>query len=379
MSEYKLIATATFGLESVVAKELKKLGFKDLKIFNGGVEFSGDKEDICKCNLWLRSSDRVFIKLSEFRAKSFEELFQNIKSIEWNNFLCKDSCFPVYAKSIKSKLFSLSDIQSISKKAIVESLKKTYNVEWFDESGYHFPIHVSILKDKATVLADTSGEGLNRRGYRIEPVLAPLKENMAAALILLSNWYPDKDLIDPFCGSGTIPIEAAMIARNIAPGLNRKFVSETWDFIPESVWKSVRKKAYSSMDLDTTLNIQGYDIDKRAIKAAKANALEAGVGDSIHFQVRDVSELSSSDKKGCVITNPPYGERLETKESSERLYSILGQRLMLLDNWSYFIITAHEHFESAFGIKADKNRKLYNGRIKSYYYQYFNKNRGGLI
>ncbi|HKL11113.1 MAG TPA: class I SAM-dependent RNA methyltransferase [Clostridia bacterium] len=376
MSKYKLIATATFGLESVVAKELKKLGFEDLKIFNGGVEFSGTKEDICKCNLWLRSSDRVFIKISEFKATSFEELFQNIKIIEWNKYLGKDACFPVYAKSVKSKLFSLSDIQSISKKAVVESLKNNYNVEWFEENGSRFPIHISILKDQASVLLDTSGEGLNRRGYRIEPVLAPIKETMAAALILLSNWYPDKVLIDPFCGSGTIPIEAAMIARNIAPGLNRKFISETWDFIPSSIWKSVRMEAYSSIDLNKPLNIQGYDIDKRAIKAAKANAVEAGVEESIHFQVRDVSELSSSDKKGCLITNPPYGERLETKESSERLYRLLGERLMLLENWSYFIITAHEHFESAFGIKSDKNRKLYNGRIKSYYYQYFNKNWG---
>ena len=376
MAKYKLIATATFGLESVVAKELKKLGFNDLKTFNGGVEFSGNKKDICKCNLWLRSSDRIFIKLSEFKARSFEELFQNIKRFDWSKYLCKDSCFPVYAKSVKSKLFSLSDIQSISKKAVVESLKKEYRIEWFEENGYRFPIHVSIFKDQVTVLADTSGKGLNRRGYRIEPVLAPLKETMAAALILLSNWYPDKVLIDPFCGSGTIPIEAAMIARNIAPGLNRKFVSETWDFIPATVWKSVRKEAYSLIDLNKPLNIQGYDIDRRAVKASKANAAEAGVEDCIHFQVRDVKELSSSDKKGCVITNPPYGERLETKESSETLYRILAKRLMFLENWSYFIITAHEHFESAFGIKADKNRKLYNGRIKSYYYQYFNKHWG---
>ena len=373
MSKYRLIATATFGLESVVAKELKLLGFKDLNTFNGGVEFSGNVEDICKCNLWLRSADRVFIKLAEFKALTFESLFQNVKKINWDSLLCKEACFPVYAKSIKSKLFSLSDIQSISKKAIVESLKESYDLDWFEETGPRFPIHISILKDKASVLVDTSGEGLHKRGYRIEPVLAPLKETLAAALLLLSNWYPDKPLIDPFCGSGTIPIEAAMIAHNIAPGLNRKFISETWDLIPDSIWKESRKEAYSSIDLEKSLNIQGYDIDKRAIRAAKINAAEVGVADSIHFQVRDVSELSSSNKNGCIVTNPPYGERLESKESAEKLYRILGERLKQLDRWSYFIITAHEHFESAFGIKSDKNRKLYNGRIKSYYYQYFSR------
>ncbi len=376
MSNYKLIATATFGLESVVAKELKELGFKDLKIFNGGVEFSGSEKDICKCNLWLRAADRVFIKLAEFNATSFEALFQNVKKIKWNSYLSKDACFPVYAKSVKSKLFSLSDIQSISKKAVVEAMKEIYSLEWFEETGSRFPIHIAILKDQASVLMDTSGEGLHKRGYRIEPVLAPLKETLAAALVLLSNWYPDKTLIDPFCGSGTIPIEAAMIAHNIAPGLNRKFISETWDFIPESMWKEVRKEAYSSIDFDKSLNIQGYDIDKRAIKAAKINAAEAGVEDSIHFQVRDISELSSNKKNGCVITNPPYGERLESQESAEKLYRIMGEKLKHLDRWSYFIITSHEHFESAFAIKSDKNRKLYNGRIKSYYYQYFSREWG---
>lgn len=373
MSKFTLIATSAFGLESVVVKELKKLGYSDFQTFNGGVEFSGDDEALCTCNLWLRSADRVFMKLAEFKALSFEELFQQVKAIPWKNYLREDATFPVYAKSVKSKLFSLSDIQSISKKAVVESLKENYLTQWFEETGPRFPIHISILNDRVKVLLDTSGDGLHKRGYRVDSVKAPLKETMAAALVLLSNWHSDKVLIDPFCGSGTIPIEAALIGRNIAPGLNRKFISETWDFIPDQVWKNARQKAYAAIDLDKPLKIQGYDIDKHAVRAAKANALEAGLEDAIHFQVRNVDELSSGDKKGCIITNPPYGERLETKSAVEHLYAALGKRLSLLEGWSYFILTAHEHFESAFGLRADKNRKLYNGRIKSYYYQYFNK------
>lgn len=373
MSRYSLIATAAFGLESVVAKELKQLGFTDLHVFNGGVSFTGNESSICACNLWLRSADRLYLKLAEFKAVTFEELFQQVKGLPWYMYLDPDAAFPVYAKSVKSTLYSLSDIQAISKKAIVDSLKELHGLEWFPENGPRHPIHISILKDRVQVLMDTSGDGLHKRGYRVKSVKAPMKETLAAALVLLSNWYPDKTFIDPFCGSGTLPIEAALIGRNIAPGLNRRFLSETWPFIPDSVWKNARKEAYQAIDLEVPLNIQGYDLDKRAISAALANAEEAGLEDTIHFQVRNVSELSSSDRKGCLVTNPPYGERLESKASAEALYAVLGQRFSKLEGWSCFVLTPHERFESAFGSKSDSNRKLYNGRIKSYFHQYYNR------
>lgn len=371
MAKLELIATAAFGIEAVVAREIKELGYEDVVVENGRVTFTGNEEAICKSNLWLRCADRVYLKVGEFVATTFEELFQQVKALPWENYLPIDANFPVNAKSVKSKLFSLSDIQAISKKAIVEKMKETYMKDWFEESGSKYPIMVSILKDKVTVSIDTSGTGLHKRGYREVGSEAPLKETLAAAMIKISRWRPDRVFIDPFCGSGTIPIEAALIGRNIAPGLSRGFISEEWNIVPKESWKKIKKEAYEAINHDIELNISGYDIDGRVTNIAMNNAIEAGVDDCIHFQRRPVSELSSKKKYGYIVCNPPYGERLSEKREVEKLYKEMGKVFTTLDTWSYYVITSHEEFQQCFGKKADKNRKLYNGRIKCYYYQYF--------
>ncbi|MCG8541520.1 MAG: class I SAM-dependent RNA methyltransferase [Clostridia bacterium] len=371
MAKHELIATSAFGIEAVVARELRDLGYEDVTVENGRVTFIGNEEAICKSNLWLRCADRVYLKVGEFTATTFEELFQQVKALPWQNYLPVDANFPVNGKSVKSKLFSLSDIQAISKKAIVEKMKETYLQEWFEESGSKYPIMVSILKDRVTVSIDTSGPGLHKRGYREVGSEAPLKETLAAAMIKISRWRPDRVLIDPLCGSGTIPIEAALIGRNIAPGLNRNFISEEWDFISKELWKRIKKEAYEAIEYDRELSIYGYDRDGRVINVAMNNGIEAGVDDCIHFQKRSVEELSSKKKYGYLICNPPYGERLSEKKEVEGLYREMGKIFTQLDTWSYYVITSHEGFQESFGKKADKNRKLYNGRIKCYYYQYF--------
>ncbi|SHK01191.1 THUMP domain-containing class I SAM-dependent RNA methyltransferase [Paramaledivibacter caminithermalis] len=371
MAKLELIATSTFGIESIVARELKELGYDNVAVENGKVTFIGNEESICETNLWLRCADRVYLKVGEFKATSFEELFQQVKALPWENYLPVDARFPVNAKSVKSQLFSLSDIQAISKKAIVEKMKEIYFKDWFEETGAEYPIMVSSLKDKVTVSIDTSGAGLHKRGYREAQGEAPLKETLAAAMIKISRWRSDRTLIDPLCGSGTIAIEAAMIGRNIAPGLNRSFISEKWDFISEDLWKKTKKEAYKAIEYDKDLDIYGYDIDGRVAKIAMENSIEAGVDDCIHFQKRPVSQLSSKKKYGYIICNPPYGERLSEKKEVEKLYKEMGRVFSGLDTWSYYILTSHEGFQEAFGKKANKNRKLYNGRIKCYYYQYF--------
>lgn len=371
MSKLNLIATSAFGLEAIVAKELKELGFTDLTVENGKVTYTTTEEGLCVSNLWLRCADRVFLKMAEFNATSFEELFQQTKAIPWADFLPQDSNFIVNAKSVNSGLFSLSDIQSIVKKAIVEKMKDTYMVNWFEESGAKYPILVSILKDVVTISMDTSGVALHKRGYREISNEAPLKETMAASLIKISGWDYKKPFIDPLCGSGTIPIEAAMMGMNIAPGLSRKFISESWDIIPAETWKVVRKEAYTSIDFTRELSIEGYDIDERIIRVAKQNAIKAGVEECIHFQQRPVKELSSNKAGGYIVCNPPYGERLNDKEQVETLYKEMGSVFPKLPFWSYFIITSYEDFEKCFGEKSSKNRKLYNGMLKCYYYQYF--------
>ncbi len=371
MAKHELIATSAFGIEAVVARELRDLGYEDVTVENGRVTFIGNEEAICKSNLWLRCADRVYLKVGEFTATTFEELFQQVKALPWQNYLPVDGNFPVNGKSVKSKLFSLSDIQAISKKAIVEKMKETYLQEWFEENGSKYPIMVSILKDRVTVSIDTSGPGLHKRGYREVGSEAPLKETLAAAMIKISRWRPDRVLIDPLCGSGTIPIEAALIGRNIAPGLNRNFISEEWDFISKELWKRIKKEAYEAIEYDRELSIYGYDRDGRVINVAMNNGIEAGVDDCIHFQKRSVEELSSKKKYGYLICNPPYGERLSEKREVEGLYREMGKVFTQLDTWSYYVITSHEGFQESFGKKADKNRKLYNGRIKCYYYQYF--------
>ena len=371
MPKIQLIATAAFGLESVVANEIKKLGYEDLMIDNGKVTFAGDEAAICRTNLWLRTADRVLLKMGEFKALSFEELFEGTKALPWHEWIPENAEFPVEGKSIDSKLSSVPDCQAIVKKAVVEKMKQKYKREWFEETGPKYRIEVALLKDMATLTIDTSGAGLHKRGYRKLVSTAPLKETLASAMIQLSWWNADKVLIDPFCGSGTIPIEAALIGLNIAPGLKREFSAEGWANIPAKLWESAREEAYSLIKPDRELRIHGSDIDDDVMSLARYHAKEAGVGPNIHFQRLPMQEVSTRYKYGCIITNPPYGERLsETREVVE-LYRQMGQKFKAFDTWSYYIITSYPEFEKVFGRKADKKRKLYNGKLLCNYYQYF--------
>lgn len=368
--KYNLIATATFGIESVVAQELKNLGYENLKIENGRVEFSGTEEDIVKCNLWLRSADRVLIKVNEFKAESFEELFQGTSAFKWGDFIPKNGKMHVNGKSVRSMLHSVPDCQSIVKKAIVEAMKKRYRTDWFEEDGPVYKIEVGILKDIVTLTIDTSGPGLHKRGYRGLAGEAPIKETLAAAMVLLSKWEPSRVFADPFCGSGTIVIEAAMIGKNIAPGLKRSFASEEWGNIPKKLWEDGRAAAESQMN-DADFRILASDINSSVLVTARENAAKAGVEDYIAFQKLPVAEFSSKKKYGCIISNPPYGERIGELKEVERLYKEMGKVFAELDSWSYFIITSHLEFQKLFGKRATKNRKLYNGRIQCYFYEYF--------
>ena len=372
MSKIELIATATFGLEAVVAQELKYLGYNDLKVENARVTFIADLSDICRTNLWLRTADRILIKVGEFKAETFEDLFEQTKALPWADWLPENAEFPVEGKSIKSKLFSVPNCQAIVKKAIVEKLKQSYNCDWFEEKGPRYRIEVALLKDIATLTIDTSGTGLHKRGYRKLGSTAPLKETLAASMILLSRWQPERVFIDPFCGSGTLPIEAALIGQNIAPGIGRNFVSEEWSVIPKQLWQTARKEAHESANYDRKLDILGQDIDGEVLSLARYHAREAGVEEQVRFQTLPLAELRSRHKYGYIICNPPYGERLGDLAEAEQLYKQMGQVFKAhLDTWSYYVITSHEGFEKLFGRKADKNRKLYNGRIKTYYYQFF--------
>ncbi len=369
--KFKLIATATFGIEAIVGQELKSLGFEDVVVENGRVLFTGNERDICRANMWLRSADRVFIQLAEFKATSFESLFNRVNEIPWEQYLPMDAEFPVNAKSVKSKLFSLSDIQRISKKAIVNKLGDVYDKEWLPETGAKFPLLVGILNDTVTVSIDTSGTGLHRRGYREQGHMAPLKETLAAALLMISRWQAKIPLIDPMCGSGTIAIEAALIGRNIAPGLSRSFAFQEWDLVPNDVFNAVKKEAKEQINLETPLHIEAYDLDPRAINIARANAEIAGVQDDIHFQVRDVRELSTNKMYGYIVTNPPYGERLNELEEVEELTRLMSNKFEMLDTWSKYVFTAFEDFEKFYNRKSTKNRKLYNGKLRCYFYQYW--------
>lgn len=367
---YTLIATSTFGLESVVASELKELGYDDLKIENGKVTFEGDERDIVTCNMWLRTADRVLINMAEFKAESFEELFQGTLAVEWGDIMPVDAFMHVEGKSIKSKLYSVPDCQSIVKKAVVEAMKKKYKTDWFSESGTRYRIEVGILKDIVTLTLDTSGTGLHKRGYRELAGGAPIKETLAAALVLLSKWEPSRLLADPMCGSGTIAIEAALIGKNIAPGLNRSFISEQWDIIPKNIWEESRKFARNAVN-NKEFRILASDIDGRVMRIAMENAQKAGVENYIAFQKMPMQQFSSKKRYGFIITNPPYGERLGELKEVEKLYKDMGEVFENLNDWSYFVISAHPDFQKHFGKDANKNRKLYNGRLKCYYYQYF--------
>jgi putative N6-adenine-specific DNA methylase len=347
------------------------LGYKDLKVENGKVTFTGTEKDIPKTNLWLRTADRVLVKLGEFKALSFDELFEKTKSLPWEEWITENGNFVVEGKSIDSKLFSISDCQRIVEKAVVEKLKTKYNSEWFEKTGAKYTIEVALLKDIATLTIDTSGAGLHKRGYRDRQGDAPIKETLAAAMVLLSFWNKDRVLFDPFCGSGTIPIEAAMIGKNIAPGLDRNFAAEEWERVPKELWVEARKEAFKAIDTETKLHILGCDIDKKAILRARDNAANFGLEDDIAFFNKDFREAELNNEYGVVISNPPYGERIGEKEEVTLLYTDLGTMFKELDTWSTYIITSDEKFEVHYGKKADKKRKLYNGRIKVDYYQYY--------
>ena len=368
--EYNLIATTTFGLEGITAKELKALGYDDVKTETSKVFFSGDEMDIAIANIHLRTADRVLIKMAEFEARTFEELFQGTKKVNWSKIIPRNGKMHVVGKSVKSTLHSVPDCQSIVKKAIITHMSEAYDTTRFNEDGPVYKIEVAILKDKVTLTIDTSGSGLHKRGYRENSGAAPLKETLAAAMVLLSRWQENYELIDPFCGSGTILIEAAMIMQNIAPGVNREFVCETWPNIPDYIFKQVREGARRA-EKRKNIVLKGYDIDTWVLRTAENNAYKAGVSDYVKFEHRDFKKFTNENNLGFIITNPPYGERLSDKREVEKLYEIFGGYKKEYQNWDFNILTSYEGFERPFARKATKNRKLYNGKLKCYYYQYF--------
>ena len=372
MKTFELVVPCHFGLEAVMKREIYDLGYEILKVEDGRVTFEGDEEAICRANIFLRGAERVLLQVGRFHATTFDELFEGIKALPWEEYIPKDGKFWVKkASSIKSKLFSPSDIQSIVKKAMVEKLKQSYHVDWFSEDGAEYPLRVFLHKDEVMVALDTSGDSLHKRGYRLQTSKAPLTETLAASLIMLTPWHKDRILVDPFCGSGTFPIEAAMIAANIAPGMNRSFTAEQWtNLIPKSLWYETVQEAQDMIDMDIEVDIQGYDIDPEVVKAARENAKRAGVDHLIHFQQRAVADLHHPKKYGFIISNPPYGERLEEKSALPALYQEIGQAYAGLDSWSMYLITSYEDTERYIGRKADKNRKIYNGMIKTYFYQF---------
>ena len=372
MRTFDLLVPCHFGLEAVLKREIYDLGYEITKVEDGRVTFEGDEEAICRANIFLRTAERVMIQVGRFKATTFEELFQGIKNLPWEEYIPEDGKFWVKkASSINSKLFSPSDIQSIAKKAMVERMKQKYHKEWFKEDGAAYPVRIFLLKDEVTVALDTSGDSLHKRGYRTMTSKAPLTETLAASLIMLTPWRKDRILVDPFCGSGTFPIEAAMIAANVAPGMNRDFTAEEWtNLIDRKLWYECVKEAEDMIDTTVKVDIQGYDIDGDVIKAARENAKRAGVEHMIHFQQRAVADLSHPKKYGFIITNPPYGERLEDKADLPELYTQIGQAYQRLDSWSMFLITSYTDTEKYIGRKADKNRKIYTGMLKTYFYQF---------
>ena len=372
MAQYELIAPCHFGLEAVLKREIIDLGYEIVKVEDGRVTFRGDETAVCRANIFLRTAERIMLKVGSFKAQTFDELFEGVKAIEWENYIPVDGKFWVKkASSVKSRLFSLSDIQSVTKKAMVDRLKSKYKISWFEESGDEYPVRVFILKDEVTVAFDTSGEHLHKRGYRILTSKAPITEDLAAALIKLTPWKADRILVDPFCGSGTFLIEAAMMAANIAPGMNRSFTAENWkDLVPKKAWYEAIDEANDLVNYDVKTDIQGYDIDADIVACARENARNAGVDHLIHFQQRDVGLLSHPKKYGFIITNPPYGERLEDRKDLPALYRKFGDAAQKLSDWSVYIISAYEQTEKAFGKKASKKRKIYNGMLKTEFYQF---------
>ena len=372
MKTYELTVPCHFGLESVLKKEIYDLGYEISEVEDGRVTFIGDAEAICRANIFLRTTERVLLRVGKFKAETFDELFEGIKALPWEEYIPENGKFWVTkASSIKSKLFSPSDIQSIVKKAMVERLKQKYHPNGLEESGASYPVRIFLLKDEVMAALDTSGESLHKRGYRTLTSKAPITETLAAALIMLTPWNKDRILVDPFCGSGTFPIEAAMIAANIAPGMNRSFLAEQWtNLIPRQLWYDTVNEAQEMVDTNIKVDIQGYDIDEEIVRAARENAKRAGVDGMIHFQQRPVSQLNHPKKYGFIISNPPYGERLEEKAALPELYQTIGEAYRRLDSWSMYLITSYENAPKDIGRKPDKNRKIYNGMLKTYFYQF---------
>lgn len=372
MRKYELIAPCHFGLEAVLKKEIIDLGYDVQLVEDGRVTFLGDEEAVCRANIGLRTAERILVKVGTFHAETFDELFENTKALPWEEYIPADGRFWVAkAASVKSRLFSPSDIQSIMKKAMVERLKNIYHINWFKEDGANYPVRVFLMKDEVTVGLDTTGDSLHKRGYRKFTAKAPIAENLAAAMIMLTPWREDRILVDPFCGSGTIPIEAAMMAANMAPGMKRGFTALKWEqVVPRVYWDDAYDEARSMVDMSIETHIYGYDIDEEMVRIAGQNAHLAGVEKLVHFEQRPVEKLASEDKYGFLITNPPYGERLEEKANIPPLYRKLGERFKALDTWSLYLITSYEDAQKDIGRKADKNRKIYNGMMKTYYYQF---------
>ena len=377
MKRYELIAPCHFGMEAVLKREITDLGYEITNVDNGKVTFLGDAEAIARANIFLRTTERILLKVASFQAETFDDLFENVKAIPWEEYIPEDGKFWVAkANSVSSKLFSPSDIQKIVKKAMVERMKQTYQTNWFEETGASYPLRISIVKNIVTVGIDTTGESLHKRGYRKFTAPAPVTETLAAAMILLSPWKADRLLVDPFCGSGTIPIEAAMIALDMAPGMNREFTAEEWtNIIPKKVWYDAIDEAEERIRTDAEIHIQGYDISDEVLKMARANARLAGVEEHIHFQKRDVRDFSSPKPYGFVISNPPYGERLSTKEEMQELYREIGRVMSENETWSFFLLSGYEDAQKMISSggtrkKATKNRKIYNGMMKTYLYQY---------
>lgn len=370
---FKLIATCAAGIESIVGNELKHLGYK-VNVENGRVRFDGDVADIAKTNLWLRTADRIKIVVGEFTAKTFEELFQGVESLNWEDFLPLDAEFPVAGKSQKSTLHNVPSVQAITKKAIVTKMSTVYHRRTkLPETGALYQIEVAINKDKALITLDTTGSSLFKRGYRVNKGGAPLKENMAAALVLLARWYPEMPFVDPVCGSGTIPIEAALIGCNIAPGLKRNFAFENWDWVDKDIVKQAREQAQAAIKKDVDLDISGYDIDGSMIEIAKENAVQAGVQDIVNFKQMAVKDFKTDKINGVIVANPPYGERLSDKEHVHQLYQQMGKLYQPLTSWSKYILTSDLQFEQFYGTKATKRRKLYNGSLRTDFFQYWGK------
>ena len=372
MRRFELIAPCHFGMEAVLKKEIIDLGYDITEVADGRITFYGDEEALCRANVFLRTAERILIKIGAFHAETYEELFQGTKALPWEDYIPVDGkCWVAKAASVKSRLFSPSDIQSVMKKAIVDRLRSLYHVNWMEETGASFPLRVFLMKDEVVVGLDSTGESLHKRGYRKLTAKAPIAENLAAALIMLTPWNKSRILVDPFCGSGTFPIEAAMMASNMAPGMNRSFTAESWEHIVgKRNWYDALDEAGELVDLHVETDIQGYDIDDAMVNIARENARLAGVDHLIHFQRRSVEQLSHPKKYGFIITNPPYGERLQDKDEMPALYKIIGERYKALDSWSLYMITAYDQAEKYIGRKADKNRKIYNGMMKTYYYQF---------